>query len=244
MTATYPETADLRECRLYRIYGWDPRTNYTTKTLIYIGETVQEAIDRILQHFARQPWADTITGYEVDDQVYCGKDAVVAAEKLAVETERPLYNDEWNRGNPDRISLDDAKSQRWARDDAKRVPRWQPPAARTMYRRGQEVPVPNRGNPRPYGQVSSRPRAGTPAPAARRPLKPRQKATLSWVAAWVVTSLSSWLLMLHWRWGSAGDTLIGSMCVLPGSLLIIFLANASGGNERRRKSKPRSRRSR
>jgi hypothetical protein len=126
----------VRDCRLYRFYGWDPRTNYTTKTLIYIGETVREPFDRLMEHVARKPWADTVTSWEVDDRVFAGKADVLAAEKAAVEAEKPLYNDEWNRGNRRRVDLSDQERQRWARDAAAGKPPWRASQRKPMYRHG------------------------------------------------------------------------------------------------------------
>jgi hypothetical protein len=224
VTAIYPDTADLRECRLYRFYGWDPRTNYTTKTLVYLGETLQEAFDRLLQNVGRQPWADTITSWEVDDRVFADKEAVVRAEKAAVEDEKPLYNDEWNRGNDQRVSLEDAKLQRWARDDARGVPRWRPKSSRTMYRQGQEVPVPATPGSRAYGQVPSRPARRSPVRQKRPPLKPWQKRTIGWGSAWLVSTLVLWLLdLLRWHLGGWVQALIGSASALPAAVLLFCL---------------------
>ncbi|MDT5151860.1 MAG: hypothetical protein QOI01_3593 [Mycobacterium sp.] len=58
-------------------------------------------------------WADTIIAWEVDAVVYPGKQAVLEAERLAVEVELPLYNYEWNLGNLYRVEIWRAKDQRW-----------------------------------------------------------------------------------------------------------------------------------
>lgn len=198
-----PQEADLRECRLYRFYGWDPGTNYTTKTLIYIGETWREPFDRLMEHVARQPWADTIAGWEVDDRIYYGKEAVTAAERAAVEAEQPLYNDEFNRGNPARIELEEAKAQRWARDDAKGVPPWRPGSSRTMYRRGWEVPAPDNAPTRPYGSVQA-PARTAPVRQRRPEWKPWQKRLTGWGCTWLALTITGWVAALHWHLGGWG----------------------------------------
>jgi hypothetical protein len=197
VTATVPPPADVRDCKLYRFYGWDPRTNYTTKTLIYIGETAREPFDRMMEHIARQPWADTITSWVQDDAVFAGKDDVLRAEKAAVEAEKPLYNDEWNRGNRRRIELGDAKVQRWARDDARGVPRWRPPSKKTMYRGGRPVAAPNERPPaRPSGRKdakATRARRATDVPAVR----PWQKDATGFAIVWGVLTLAGWVVLTH-----------------------------------------------
>lgn len=104
-------SAGLQACRLYRIYVWDPRTDYTTQTLGYIGETLRLPFTRWLEHVYEQPWADTIAALVVDEQVFPSKGAVLAAEEAAVRAERPLFNIEFNMGNPDRIKPWEAKEQ-------------------------------------------------------------------------------------------------------------------------------------
>jgi hypothetical protein len=186
MTATAPASTDLRDCRLYRFYGWDPRTNYTTKTLIYIGETVREPFDRLMEHVGRKPWADTITSWEVDDRVFAGKDQVLAAEQAAVEAEKPLYNDEWNHGNSDRVELSDQERQRWARDTAAGKTPWRRPQRRPMYRQGLAVDAP--------GTHQS-----TPIVPNRRVSVPRK-----WTAVQVnpVIGSCTWVLIAVATWGA------------------------------------------
>jgi hypothetical protein len=184
---TVPPAADLRECSLYRFYGWDPRTNYTTKTLIYIGETIRAAFDRMMEHIARQSWADTITSWVKDDRPFPDKDAALRAERGAVESEKPLYNAEWNSGNGSRIDLETAKHLRWARDDARGVQRWRPTRAKTMYRRGEQVPAPVGGQSRPYGQM---PPGVRPVPAGVA--KPQQPSRPGWLIGWATMTLILW----------------------------------------------------
>ena len=116
-----------RPCSLYRIMVLDPRTNYTTITLGYIGETGRMPFTRFIEHLYEQPFGDTIVGHpQVDLRVFAGKDAVVAAEEAAVKAERPLYNYEFNLDNPDRITIPQAIEQRRRREAAKGNPNWQP----------------------------------------------------------------------------------------------------------------------
>lgn len=118
-------TTAHRPCSLYRIYVLDPRTNYTTVTLGYIGETGRMPFTRFIEHLYEQPWGDTIVGHpEVDPRVFAGKDAVLAAERAAVEAEHPLFNIEFNMGNPDRIRPWEAHEQRRRREAAKGNPDW------------------------------------------------------------------------------------------------------------------------
>lgn len=120
-------TTAHRPCSLYRIYVLDPRTNYKTITLGYIGETGRMPFTRFIEHLYEQPFGDTIVGHpEVDPRRFDGKDAVVAAEKAAVEAERPLYNIEFNMGNADRIRPWEAQEQRRRREAAKGNPNWVP----------------------------------------------------------------------------------------------------------------------
>ncbi len=127
LTRPYLSGAEQRDCRLYRIYGLDPRTGYKTTTLIYIGETGREPFVRFVEHLYEQPFGDTIVGLpQVDPRVFGSKAQVWAAERAAIEAERPLYNYEWNLNNPRRIPIPVAREQRWARDRAAGRPQWQP----------------------------------------------------------------------------------------------------------------------
>jgi hypothetical protein len=166
---------DLRECRLYRFYGWDPRTNYTTKTLIYIGETVRQPFERLMEHVGDKPWADTITSWEVDDRVFAGKGEVLAAEVAAIRSEQPLYNYEGNLANPHRVEIWRQEKQRHARDDAAGRRRWVKPVPRqraSSVRTAPTVPVRR-------GSVS---RKWTPV---------QVKASL-WLITWVSTTAVMW----------------------------------------------------
>jgi hypothetical protein len=141
------EHLDQRDCALYYIWVLDPRTNFTTVCLGYVGETAREPFVRFLEHLYDQPFGDTIVGKpEVDPRRFAGKDEVWAAEKEAVERLRPLYNYEYNLDNPDRIPIPEARRQREARDRAKGVepPTWDRPVAEVSRRRS-------------YGWLASRP---------------------------------------------------------------------------------------
>jgi len=122
---------DRRDCALYRFWVRHPVTGKTV--LGYVGETVRLPFVRLMEHIYDQPWADTIVRWEVESTVYPGKAAVLAAEKAAIERERPLYNIEWNMANPLRVKPWEAVAQRQARE-----PGWQPPG------KGSRVPRPRR----------------------------------------------------------------------------------------------------
>lgn len=124
-------------CRVYWIYVLDPRTNFTTLTLGYVGEVVDTPsrgpLVRFAEHVADQPWGDTIpetdpqraleTGIlRISDNVYSCKEAVWAAEQVAIVHGRPLYNYTHNLTNPDRISIPDARAARAERDRLAGIP--------------------------------------------------------------------------------------------------------------------------
>lgn len=72
---------------LYRMYDADG-------VLLYIGQT-SNPVGRFTAWLGRactnrRPWVLTVT--RVDWRRYPNHDAVVAAEKLAIETERPIHN--------------------------------------------------------------------------------------------------------------------------------------------------------
>jgi hypothetical protein len=121
--------AQRRDCRVYVFEGWDPHTNYATKTVIYVGETGREPFERLMEHVYGKPWADTITGWRVLDEVYPDKTAVLVAEDATIKDLAPLYNYEGNLDNPRRVPIPEARRQRAARDRARgeRQP-WAPPA--------------------------------------------------------------------------------------------------------------------
>lgn len=179
MTAPLPQFVDTRDCRLYRFYVWDPRTNYTTKTLGYIGETVRQPLARLLEHLNDQPWSDTIVGWEVDDRVFAGKDAVLAAEAGAIRAEKPLYNIRGNMDNGRRIPPWTAKAQRLARDQAKGRQPWSPPQQRETVAAsvGMRTPVRAEGRWLPSQWA------------------PWQQKTALWVAGWAGPFAVFWGLL-------------------------------------------------
>lgn len=167
------DSADTRDCQLYRIKTWaHPGPRYTRQVERgYVGETAREPLERALEHFKAQPFGDLFAGFEVDPVIYPGKAAVVAAEKAAIETEQPRYNVEFNRGNPDRISRQDAIRQRWARDDDAGRPRWTEP--RTV--------------PRQRGRATR-----TVSRPGRRRWEPWQVKTAVWGSAFFMLWVGFW----------------------------------------------------
>lgn len=132
----------VRPCSLYRITAWNPHDGYRTKWLGYLGETERLPIERLAEHLrAEYPWGDTITAIEVDDRVWPDKASVLAAERAAVEVERPLYNDEYNRRNPLWIDYEVQVAQRHERDRAEGRPLWQPGQSRSRRPRSPRVQV-------------------------------------------------------------------------------------------------------
>jgi hypothetical protein len=146
----YEKPANSREpwpCRLYLIYVWDPRTNYQTITLGYLGETGHaDPAVRFGEHLEDKPWADTVAafiaagpagpvgaegpaGIVLDpavvamlNTVYACKADVYVAEEALTRRLRPLYPVEYNLDNPDRIEPWQALAQRAARDAARGIP--------------------------------------------------------------------------------------------------------------------------
>ncbi len=114
-----PVGGPARDCHLYRFWVRHPDTG--ARVLGYLGETGRQPFRRLMEHIDSQPWSDLIVGWEVDDAVYAGKGAVLAAERAAVEAERPLFNYEWNLGNPGRVEIWRARQQRAERDAARGV---------------------------------------------------------------------------------------------------------------------------
>jgi hypothetical protein len=160
---------DQRDCALYRFWVRHPTTGRIV--LGYVGETVRMPFVRLMEHIYDQPWADTIVRWEVDTTVYAGKVAVLAAEKAAIERERPLYNIEHNMGNPVRVKPWEAVAQRQARE-----PGWQPPA------RGTRVPR----------QRRTAAAASPPAAAAWGwEWTPQRVRVAAWAAGWA----AGWLLI-------------------------------------------------
>ncbi len=177
MTSTPPRPEALRECRLYRFWITHPVTG--KRVLGYIGETGRLPFERLMEHVMSQPWADTILAWEVDPVTYWGKQAVLVAERAAIEAERPIYNYRENLSNPQRVEIWRAKEQRWARDDRLGRPRWVDPV---------------KGGRRP---------AAAPVADHRRTSAPKWtpwqvKAGL-WSAGWVLMSVATWAGLRRWE---------------------------------------------
>jgi hypothetical protein len=204
-------------CRLYWIYVWDPRTDFTTLTLGYIGETsrVNNPGMRFCEHVDDQPWSDTLpttdpieafaAGYFVASaEVYPDKFAAWAAEELAILRDRPLYNDEYNRSNPDRIFLSDARAARVERDAANGVPLEQSWAVLEELR--QQRRAANEPAPRPRVTMWR----------SLRRLDRRDWRRIGWATLWLLPTLGGWWLLAHyvavvstWRLGGVSGSTVG-----------------------------------
>lgn len=131
MTATMPPLTDVRDCRLYRFWVEHPVTG--EEVLGYIGETVRQPFERLMEHVDSQPWMDTVTRWEREPLVYAGKRQVLEAEAAAIRAERPLYNVRGNEQNRDRVIPPEAIRQRRARDAQRGRARWVHPADRAGF---------------------------------------------------------------------------------------------------------------
>lgn len=212
MTATLPPGTGLRQCRLYRFYVADPFTGQTV--LGYVGETGRQPFERLLEHLATQPWFDTVVRWEIDPQVFYGRDAVLRAEAAAIRAERPLYNVKGNEQNDERIIPPDAIRQRRARDMQAGESRWIHPDDR-----------------------APQPRAYRASPVRQRPaaLTRAQKFAIGWGISWLGSTITAWLLALHWHLGSVRQTGIGSALFLPALLLTVWLLLLWNAGKRRRR---------
>lgn len=173
-----PQTIDLRDCRLYRFWVEHPVTG--EEVLGYVGETVRQPFDRLMEHVGDKPWMDTVTRWERDSRVFAGKRAVLDAEAAAIRDERPLYNVKGNERNDERIPPPLAIRQRRARDLERDKPRWVHPDDRDAVR-----PVPTTAVRRVSGTRSW--------PAVRRRRDRRglsvKAAAASWIAAWLTIAV-------------------------------------------------------
>ncbi len=213
-------------CRLYRIMVWDPRTNYTSKTLGYIGETLRLPIERLMEHIAGQWWADTFAGCEVDDTVYSGKVAVQAAERRAVEDEKPLYNDEFNRSNRHRIDAVQQRLQRQERDRKRGVPTVTPVKIRAP-------------KAAPRGAATAAPARRAKAPARPRQPEPALEAP-SWLGraagsllAWIVLAVALLWTRADWQ-GVEGARSAG----IWSAAVVVGIAVLSRPKKRKRRRRP------
>jgi hypothetical protein len=132
-----PADVDVRDCQLYRFWVRHPVTGEIV--LGYVGETVRQPFERLMEHVYSQPWIDTVVRWEVDPRAFAGKQAVLEAESQAIRSELPLYNVKENLANPARIIPPEAIRQRRARDLERRRPRWVHPDDRN--RPDQSTPI-------------------------------------------------------------------------------------------------------
>jgi hypothetical protein len=195
----------VRPCSLYRITVWNPHDGYRTKWLGYLGETERLPIERLLEHLkARYPWGDTIVAIEVDDRQWPDKDAVLRAERAAVEAEQPLYNVEWNGRNPLWIPYEQQVAQRHQRDADEGFPPWAP--GKRQVRR-----------PRRSMRPPSRP---TRARASWRRLPRRTRSAFGWAVVWLVLfALAAWRLPDGLGWSSTAWVGSGAASMAIGVLL-------------------------
>ncbi len=211
-------------CHLYWIYVWDPRTNFTTLTLGYVGES-NDPLARFYEHLDEQPWSDTIPDTNPDealasgilvvsDEVYPDKLAAWLAEEAAVLRDRPLYNYEYNLSNPDRIPVYAARAARAERDAANGIPLKQSWAARfEQRRRGRDAAVPA---------------------WKRLVLSPAARRRAGWSALWLVPTLLGWWMLTRylpvvstWRLGGVAGALV--------AILLLWVTRPRRGRNRRRR---------
>jgi hypothetical protein len=194
----------VRPCSLYRIIVWNPHDSLRSKWLGYLGETERLPIERLLEHLkARYPWGDTIVAIEVDDRVWPGKDAVLAVERAAIMSERPLYNDRHNDGNPLAIPYEVQVAQRHERDRAEGRELWQPG------NRQARVRTPAR---RPSAWVRLR--------VWWRRLPRRSRTACRWAVVWLVLfAVAAWRLPDGLDWSSTAWVASGSASMAVGLLL-------------------------
>lgn len=222
MTTALPPQVDTRDCRLYRFWVEHPVTG--ERVLGYVGETVRQPLQRLIEHLYDQPWADTIIAWEVDDRVFAGKDAVLAAEKTAVEAERPLYNYEWNLGNPRRVEIWRAKQQRWARDDAAGRPRWVPPRQRVPGQAARRTEL-HRCDSSVRTYVVN-----------RRNWEPWQIKTGLWLTSWVISTAVTWASLARMGWPQGWKTQVLCACL---SVTVAMLYGLHHRPKRRRRRRRR-----
>lgn len=204
MTQTMPAGVDMRDCRLYRFWVRHPATG--RKVLGYVGETIRQPLTRLMEHIDAQPWADTITSWEVDDEVFAGKAQALRAEAAAIKAERPLYNIRENMGNPLRVKPWEAKAQRWARDDAAGKPRWVPPKERP--------------DADPVVRVPAQARRW---PTSRRGAPTWQATAGWWCAGWWSTTALWWLwLDRHRTLEQYGPRWHGVVAAVASAVLLVW----------------------
>lgn len=101
----------------------DLRTGRTARAA-YIGKTSAPLVYRDTQHRASQPWAWAIRGpilvlWSAD----CGRIRLWVMEVLFIVVKRPLFNYQWNKHNPRRIPIYQARRMYERQREAYRTPR-------------------------------------------------------------------------------------------------------------------------
>ncbi|MFI6228649.1 hypothetical protein ACIBCR_15210 [Micromonospora echinospora] len=219
-----PSSLGQRDCALYRFWVRHPNTGQ--RALGYIGETGRMPFQRLMEHIYQQPWADTIVGWEVDPVTHPGKAAVLAAEKTAIERERPLYNIEGNMANPSRIPPWTAVQQRQARQ-----PGWQPP---------------QKGEARIPRQRTARraPSRVVPSSAYARWWQRRRATVTVWAALWLALwALTWWAGSDAWSgWDEPRNAAAGATLLLAVLAWGYLRAADQARRNRRRRARRRSRR--
>jgi len=79
---------DERRCALYRHYDGDGR-------LLYVGIAIS-LHTRTAQHIDKSPWIRWVALSEAE--WYVSKAAALKAERIAIQTERPIFNKDHNKG--------------------------------------------------------------------------------------------------------------------------------------------------
>lgn len=143
---------------LYRILADDG-------ALLYVGKS-NDALRRFVEHLKAQQWAGEICDHIRDRRVFATEAEVLAAERAAIESERPRFNVQWNQGNPGRV---DPRTMRFVDGRLYRP---------DLYHRGGVVAPP---------AVSLR-RPAQPRPAAR-PVSRRARRVRRFAAGWAVVAV-------------------------------------------------------
>lgn len=112
MTATYPTRSGpprtggpsrasvslLREFRLYRFYDDAGR-------LLYVGMTGRMSLERLIEHIKTKPWAKDVACWERDPRSWDNEAECLAAERAAINAERPIHNIAHNGNNPGPVAV-------------------------------------------------------------------------------------------------------------------------------------------
>lgn len=231
MTATIPPRRQVLPIGV--VYGYrlrDPRTGEIR--IDYIGQTRQRGKARELQHREDKPWSDLILGDPVILWEQRCTDADLNAKEewfIRYSKPRPRMNWKLNEDNPEQIPIPRQKEQRWARDDAARLPRWAPPAERVP---ASLLDMPMR---QPSLTVSGRRRS------AAQPWRPWQKRLVGWSSAWLaVVGVVFFLLAYFGVFATVGDDFVAAL--ISGSTLIVWVMRGAPvpvGRWRRRARKVR-----